>query len=69
MSRKTSGKVSAIVLELIKEMPGCSIPDIALELGKSERTVERAIRELKSTGKLVRVGPDKGGIWRVTEGD
>jgi ATP-dependent DNA helicase RecG len=69
MSRKMSGKVSQVVLELIKEMPERSIPDIATELGKSERTVERAIRELKSTGKLVRVGPDKGGRWHVTEGD
>jgi ATP-dependent DNA helicase RecG len=69
MSRKMSGKVSEVVLELIKELPERSIPDLAIELGKSERTVERAIRELKSTGKLARVGPDKGGRWKVTEGD
>jgi ATP-dependent DNA helicase RecG len=69
MSRKMSGKVSEVVLKLLKELPGRSISDIAMELGKSERTVERAIRELKSTGKLVRVGPDKGGRWKVTEVD
>ena len=69
MSRKMSGKVSEVVLELLRELPGRSISDIAVELGKSERTVERAIRELKSTGKLVRVGPDKGGRWKVTEMD
>jgi ATP-dependent DNA helicase RecG len=49
-------------------MPELSIPEMATRLGKSQRTVERATRELRSAGKLTRIGPDKGGYWKVTDG-
>jgi ATP-dependent DNA helicase RecG len=60
------GKMSGKVLALLKEMPELSIPEMATRVGKSQRTVERAIRELRSAGKLTRIGPDKGGYWKVT---
>ena len=65
---KMSGKMSGKVLALLKEMPELSIPEMATRLGKSQRTVERATRELRSAGKLTRIGPDKGGYWKVTDG-
>jgi predicted HTH transcriptional regulator len=42
---------------------------MAARLGKSERTIERATRELRSAGRLTRIGPDKGGHWEVTDGE
>lgn len=66
--RKVSGKMSGKVLDLLKETPELSIPEMARQLGKSQRTVERATRELRSAGKLTRIGPDKGGYWKVTDG-
>ena len=65
---KTSGKTSGKVLLLLKEAPELSIPEMATRLGKSERTIERATHELRSTGKLTRIGPDKGGHWKVMDG-
>ena len=62
------GKMSGKVLDLLKETPELSIPEMAVRLGKSQRTVERATRELRSAGKLTRIGPDKGGYWKVTDG-
>jgi predicted HTH transcriptional regulator len=40
---------------------------MATRLGKSERTIERATRELRSAARLTRIGPDKGGHWKVTD--
>jgi predicted HTH transcriptional regulator len=57
-SGKMSGKTSGKVLHLLEEAPELSIPEIAMRLGKSERTIERATRELRSIGKLTRIGPD-----------
>ena len=69
MSEMVSEKVSEIVLEYVRRMPRSSAADIAVRLGRSARTIERAIRELKSAGKLIRIGPDRGGTWKVTEAD
>jgi ATP-dependent DNA helicase RecG len=67
-SARMSGKMSGKVLHLLKETPELSIPEMAVRLGKSERTIERATRELRAAGKLTRIGPDKGGHWKVTDG-
>ena len=42
-----------------------TIPELAAHMGKSERAVERAIKKLREDGKLERVGPAKGGHWKV----
>jgi predicted transcriptional regulator len=34
-------------------------------LGRSESAVERAVRRLRNTGQLKRIGPAKGGYWEV----
>jgi ATP-dependent DNA helicase RecG len=47
VSRVMSGKTSGKVLHLLRETPELSIPEMATRLGKSERTIERATRELR----------------------
>lgn len=64
---KTPGKTPAAILELLKEEPDLSIPEMAVRLQKSETAVERAIRRLRELGRLERVGPAKGGSWKVLE--
>ncbi|MDQ7088942.1 MAG: winged helix-turn-helix domain-containing protein [Acidobacteriota bacterium] len=61
------GKTSLAILKLLKEDPGLSIPEMASHLHKSESAIERAIRKLREAGRLERVGPAKGGHWRVIE--
>ena len=34
-------------------------------LGISTRSVERNLNNLKNVGKIERIGPDKGGYWKV----
>ena len=64
LSGKMSGKTSGKVLHLLKETPELSIPEMATRLGKSERTIERATRELRSTGKLMQLARIKVDIGR-----
>jgi ATP-dependent DNA helicase RecG len=33
--------------------------------GKTTRTIEMQLRKLKEKDKIERVGPDKGGYWKV----
>jgi ATP-dependent DNA helicase RecG len=54
-------------LQLLKEAPDLTLPQLAARLGKSERAIERAVRKLRESNRLERVGPDKGGQWRVIE--
>jgi len=47
--------------------PELSSAQMALLLGKSESAVKRATRKLRESGRLTRIGPDKGGYWKVIE--
>jgi ATP-dependent DNA helicase RecG len=64
---KTTGKTAEAVLRLLVEGPDLSVPQLAARLEKSELTIHRAIRKLRESGRLLRIGPDKGGWWKVLE--
>lgn len=64
-SGKMSGKTSGKILELIKSNGHITIPEMAHELRITERSVERNIEKLKSNGYLKRIGPAKGGYWKI----
>ena len=61
------GKTAEIILNLIINNPKITKPEIASLTGLSLRGVEWNIQQLKSTGRLTRIGPNKGGYWKVTE--
>ena len=54
-----------MILEALRIAPSLSGFEIANQIGKSESAVKRAIRKLREDGKLERVGPAKGGHWKV----
>jgi len=64
-SVKTSVKTSVKILEYIAESPETTIPELAEVTGVTTRSVERNIKKLQDAGKLRRVGPAKGGHWKV----
>jgi ATP-dependent DNA helicase RecG len=64
---KTREKTDAAILRLLREHPELSIAELAESLGKVPSTIERAIRKLRESGRLQRIGPDKGGHWQVIE--
>ena len=69
MSLKMSVKVSVKMLELLILNPKITIPKLAKEIDKSERTVNRILKKLQKEGYLKRVGPDKGGYWEVIQNE
>jgi ATP-dependent DNA helicase RecG len=64
---KTTGKAHEAVLTLLAAEPSLSIPEVATRIGKGPRATERIVRALREAGRLERVGPAKGGHWRVIE--
>ena len=53
------------ILDRIQKNPNITIPALAAICRVDEKTIKRDIQRLKSAGRLTRVGPDKGGWWKV----
>ena len=51
----------------IKANPDITTEELAMKLNVTRRTVQRYLDKLKQQGLIVRIGPDKGGHWKVTE--
>jgi predicted HTH transcriptional regulator len=56
-----------MLLQLISEDPALSAAGLAARLGKSSRTIERHLAQLKADGVLRREGADKTGRWIMIE--
>lgn len=57
------------ILDLLKKQPRLTLSQVASVLGNSESAVKRAARKLRKSGRLVRIGPDKGGHWKVIDAE
>ncbi len=65
--QKTPQKTPDAIVDLLRQRPELSFAAVAVILGKSESAIKRAVRTLRESGRLVRIGPDKGGHWQVIE--
>jgi Fic family protein len=66
-SGKVSGKTSGKILALIRENILITIPELALLIGVTERSIERNLKKLQAENHLSRIGPANGGYWKVSE--
>ena len=64
-SEKSSEKSSEKILSFLVTRKTASATEIAAIMGLTSRAVEKQIALLKTSGRLRRVGPDKGGHWEV----
>ncbi|MFH1305790.1 MAG: RNA-binding domain-containing protein [Candidatus Omnitrophota bacterium] len=55
------------ILEMMVSNPKITTQEIADAIGLSIAGIEKAIRVLKKQGQLQRIGPDKGGYWKVVK--
>ena len=64
------GVVKSVVkiLDLVVQYPDITRERLAKEVGLSVRGVEKNLVQLKSEGRIVRVGGRKGGHWEVAKG-
>lgn len=53
------------ILQLLKKRPHLSTRELAEEIGISAKGIEKQLGILKASGRLRRIGPDKGGKWEV----
>ncbi len=60
-----SGKNRDALLSLLQNHPKITIPEIAAQLNKATRTIERQIQGLKGNVVLRRVGSTKAGSWQI----
>lgn len=60
-----SGKIERQIIELMLAQPQITI--LALRLSRTERTTERNIAALRQAELVARIGPAKGGHWKIME--
>lgn len=60
-------KTSEIILDLIKTNPEITIIALVQQTGKSHSTIERNLIKMQKDNIIERVGPNKGGYWKVIE--
>jgi ATP-dependent DNA helicase RecG len=65
---ETSVKTSVKIFEAIESNDQITIPELAELIGVTTRSIERNIQNLQQEGKLVRIGSDKGGHWKIIKG-
>lgn len=59
------GQIEQAVLKTLRDSPRLVREDIAVLLGKSAKTVSRALSSLRRQGLIVRSGSDKAGYWKI----
>lgn len=60
-------KTTQKILRMLQQNPNATRKEIADFVGLTLDGVKWNIAKLKKTGKIRRIGPDKGGKWEVTE--
>lgn len=64
VEKSVEKSVEKIVL-LIENNPKITQMELAEATGLSRRGVEKNITKLKKEGRIIRIGPAKGGLWQV----
>jgi ATP-dependent DNA helicase RecG len=64
---KPREKTREIILELMRKTPDITTARLAELTGLTPKGIEWQIAQLKKNGLIERVGPDKGGHWKVTD--
>ena len=68
-SMKSSMKSDGRLLLVLKDDPTMSLPKMAEAIGLSVAGVRKVLDKLRATGRIRRIGPDKGGRWEVVNGE
>ena len=59
--------VAKIIIELIISNPKVVTKSMMIATGLSRRGVEYQLNRLKESGKIERIGPNKGGYWKLLD--
>ncbi len=64
-TRKTTQKTAQKILDILSKNPSVTRTELASTTGLSPDGVKWNLDKLKKTGKIRRIGPDRGGHWEV----
>ncbi|MBR4250746.1 MAG: winged helix-turn-helix domain-containing protein [Kiritimatiellae bacterium] len=64
-TEKTTEKLSGKIVRLLEAQPTISMRGLAAKCGVTEDGIYWHLKKLKASGRIRRVGPDKGGHWEV----
>ena len=64
-NRENPHPLSGRILALLRRNPFAGRREIATTLGTTRSIVRYRLDKLRAAGKIERVGPDKGGYWKV----
>ena len=53
------------IVEMIESNPTITLNEIAEQLGKNPRGIDKHIKQLQDQGIIRRIGPAKGGHWEI----
>ena len=56
-----------IIIEYIKNDGSITTTELSNLLGKSRKTIQNIINNLKEQGKIERIGSNKTGYWKIKE--
>jgi ATP-dependent DNA helicase RecG len=66
-SEKTREKTREKITNLIAENNEITIEELPKILGRSTRAIEMQLKSLKSENRIERIGPNKGGYWKINK--
>ena len=64
---KGGKKTAEKIIEMMLENPKVTLAEMVTELGISRSAIQKHIFRLKEAELVERIGPDKGGEWRVVK--
>ena len=62
---RKQAKGSKKIIALLSENGKLTATGLAAEIGVTAKAIEKHLAKLKAEGIIERVGPDKGGSWKV----
>ncbi len=65
---KTTQKTTQKILAVLAKKPNATRADLAKAIGLSTDGVKWNLDKLKKSGKIRRIGPDRGGHWVILKG-
>ncbi|MCK5688706.1 HTH domain-containing protein [Myxococcota bacterium] len=62
---EVAGEIPDLVIKILATDPTLTVSELAIEIDKSVRTIERSLQKLQTEGRLCRIGSTKSGHWEV----
>lgn len=55
------------ILKMLESEPDITAQNLSKKTGFSARKISRIIKRLRESGKIIRVGSDRKGYWKINE--